>query len=300
MKTENLQEYKELARMAAYWTSFNPDRWGDRTILEHEHQLLVDLEGVPEDEKQRYIDNYKKYFSSWLNAHSKCASSAITGGSGFDVRRAEKANNREQSRYEDFTQWREKALKAIVKRKEANRPESEKRAEVWKGLEKSILNSAATIHGLNIGIERGYSKSLFVNSIYNKVETFAKRGDIEMVEKAIKLVRRLNETMSSIITERHKFFNLLEVAEAAKEKSEDMFSKEATEVAFKGGVLVQNWAEDRVQLIFDEKPSADFIAQLKKAAFRWSPRFGAWQRQNTTNGVYAAKSFLEKNELIIK
>lgn len=56
--------------------------------------------------------------------------------------------------------------------------------------------------------------------------------------------------------------------------------------------MVRNTALDRVQLLFPDKPDADTRAQLKKSGFRWSPREGAWQRQLTRNGVWAAQGFL--------
>ncbi|EQB06247.1 hypothetical protein [Sphingobium baderi] len=57
---------------------------------------------------------------------------------------------------------------------------------------------------------------------------------------------------------------------------------------FPGVKLVQNTTLDRIQLLFEGKPEPDTIGQLKREAFRWSPREGAWQRQNTNNGVQAA------------
>ncbi|MFV0382269.1 MAG: hypothetical protein ACK5KR_08645, partial [Breznakia sp.] len=164
-------------------------------------------------------------------------------------------------------------------------------------LERDILSSAATIHGINTGIERGYHKALFVSSIYNKVETYAKHGDTDMVQRAIEAIRNFNETMSIVITERHKFFKLLGVAEANKEKQTNNATKENTEVSFKGGKVVNNFQENRIQLVFDEKPSPNIISQLKKAAFKWSPRFGAWQRQLTRNAIFATKHFLKSNNL---
>ena len=59
-------------------------------------------------------------------------------------------------------------------------------------------------------------------------------------------------------------------------------------LSFDGVKLVQNATLDRVQLVFDGKPDPETIALLKKSAFRWSPREGAWQRQNTNNGVQAS------------
>ena len=56
--------------------------------------------------------------------------------------------------------------------------------------------------------------------------------------------------------------------------------------------MVRNTALDRVQLVFPDKPDAETRSQLKKSGFRWSPREGAWQRQLTRNGVWAAQGFL--------
>jgi len=289
---ESLQEFKELAYRAFYWTSFSPDKRGDQTIKEHEDQLNDDLQNMPESEKQRYIENYKKLFSSWLHAHSNCASSAVTGGSGFNVRRAEKANNREHNKLVEFSEWREKSLKAISKRVQDSKPESEKRSENWIYLEKDILHSASVIHGINKGIERGSSKALFVSSIYNKVETYAKKGDTEIVQQAINTIRKFNETMSIVITKRHKFFKLLEIAESKKERKEENSERENSEISIQGGKVIQNWKEDRIQFIFDAKPERAIIDILKKKAFKWSPTNSAWQRQNTNNALQATKEIL--------
>lgn len=40
----------------------------------------------------------------------------IARGSKFNVQRAEKANRREHAKYEQFMQWRERALKAIERK----------------------------------------------------------------------------------------------------------------------------------------------------------------------------------------
>lgn len=79
-----------------------------------------------------------------------------------------------------------------------------------------------------------------------------------------------------------------EASEAAKAAGIEHESK-----PFPGGRLVLNRAIDRVQLVFDEKPDAETIAQLKSRAFRWSPREGAWQRQLTRNGLWAAEAIVK-------
>lgn len=57
---------------------------------------------------------------------------------------------------------------------------------------------------------------------------------------------------------------------------------------FEGGEAVANQEENRLQLIFDEKPSEEQRSKLKSWGFRWSPSNKAWQRQLNGNAIYAA------------
>jgi hypothetical protein len=60
----------------------------------------------------------------------------------------------------------------------------------------------------------------------------------------------------------------------------------------KEGLRMENNHEAaRIQLFFDGKPDEETRARLKASGFRWSPRFGAWQRQNTPNGLAVARQF---------
>ena len=54
-------------------------------------------------------------------------------------------------------------------------------------------------------------------------------------------------------------------------------------------------SEERIRLHFEGKPEPDMIAKLKQAAFKWSPRNMAWQRQLTDNAYYAASRVLAGN-----
>ena len=50
---------------------------------------------------------------------------------------------------------------------------------------------------------------------------------------------------------------------------------------FTGGEAVVNLANNRLQLMFDEKPSDDKINALKTSGFKWAPKGKAWQRPLT-------------------
>lgn len=72
-------------------------------------------------------------------------------------------------------------------------------------------------------------------------------------------------------------------------KSEAAREIEHKEQTFGGVRVIYNKTLDRIQLVFPSKPDDEQRAILKRRAFRWSPREGAWQRQLTRNGVWAAE-----------
>lgn len=72
--------------------------------------------------------------------------------------------------------------------------------------------------------------------------------------------------------------------------------KENKTHSFKGFEVVENYDEDRLQLIFEGKPSEETRALLKRHAFKWSPRFGAWQRQLTDNARRAFRIIKDQLE----
>lgn len=57
---------------------------------------------------------------------------------------------------------------------------------------------------------------------------------------------------------------------------------------FNGGETVINTDKNRLQLLFDEKPSEEQRTILKSNGFKWAPSDKAWQRQLNENAFYAA------------
>jgi len=57
---------------------------------------------------------------------------------------------------------------------------------------------------------------------------------------------------------------------------------------FSGGKAVINEAENRLQLLFDDKPGEAERTELKRNGFKWTPSQGAWQRQLTRNAIHSA------------
>ena len=59
-----------------------------------------------------------------------------------------------------------------------------------------------------------------------------------------------------------------------------------------GFTLRENKEENRIQFIFDGKPSEEVRSALKHGGFRWSPTNNAWQAFLTNRGRYQAKIVL--------
>ncbi len=57
---------------------------------------------------------------------------------------------------------------------------------------------------------------------------------------------------------------------------------------FRGGEAVVNLANNRLQLLFNEKPEQDALTVLKQNGFRWAPSAKAWQRKLDPKAFAAA------------
>jgi hypothetical protein len=65
-------------------------------------------------------------------------------------------------------------------------------------------------------------------------------------------------------------------------------------ITFPGGELVENLEINRVQFIFEGKPSEEIRATLKAHGFHWAPSEGAWQRQRTAQAIWAARGLADE------
>jgi hypothetical protein len=80
--------------------------------------------------------------------------------------------------------------------------------------------------------------------------------------------------------------------EALKAASE----REQVEIAKEGFKVVQNVEENRLQFVFDGKPSEAVRKIMKSNGFRWAPSQEAWQRQLTNNAIWSGKRAMAEIE----
>lgn len=289
---ESLEHLWGAAVRAFSGTSQVPEERAAQYIRDYEQELHADVATMPEDEKLAYISKYGEWVSALFARHSRIASAMIVGPARFPTARNNRANNAYDSAVNEFRTWREKYLKGIQRRIEDAKPQEQKDDEEWRAIKSDIMQSAALVFGIDTKREP-YNRSLIVSNLYNRMETLAKNGKVEMLLRAAELIKRLNEKFKAeggkeVFTSRHKFWKLAEAAEAQIAKKEAMADLEDKEYEFEGGKIVLAFSENRLQIYHDSKPPYEVISLLKKEAWKWSRNNQCWQRQLTRNACYSA------------
>ncbi len=288
-----LEDYFKSACSSFNCSSHNPDERGESLIADYEKMLHRDLSGMPEDQHERYINNFKQHISNIISTNSRCASAMVVGPAGFNIRRNEKHLNAHSNAVDSFTKWRERALNAISKAIEAAKPEEQRLEETWKKIKNDIDDTALHLIAIDEGRASG-ARPLFVSNLYGRIATIANNGNVEMVDRVIAHIREWNSKMKKpIFTERHSIFKLPQLVRTMVQKREEAANRENKEIAFEGGKVVFNYEEERIQILFDVIPGSDMRSNLKSRAFKWSPRNKVWQRQLTSNAIDAAERILD-------
>lgn len=289
---ENFADMWNLAVRAFEGTSYSPEERAALYIRDYERALQDDLKALPEDDKPDYIAKFRARVSDLFERHSRILSPMITGPARFPSARNAKANNAYDNAVGEFEEWRKKYAKRAAQRVEDAKPQEQKESEEWARVKSDITNTAATIEAIDKGTYCGI-RSLFVSGLYGRLSTLANAGKSELITKALNYIREINQSLPKpIFTDRHKVWQLVEVAAASIRAEAERKEAPTAELTFTGGRILKNYAEDRLQILFDGKPDSVTIRNLKKNGFRWSPRYMAWQRQLTDNAYYAAARVL--------
>jgi len=282
-----LNSFLQLAIRAHNGTSFTPEKRGKDYIESYSAELVEDLAKLPEDARADYEERYKRFFSAWLNAKCNCLSTMITGGSNFPVRRAEKANNTERRRSDEFRQFREKYFARIARneRREArensdplaemrDKLENAEKLQKWMVAANKVVNNkkldeAGKIAGLvALGFTEGRARQILTPDSCNRIGFAAYQ-----LQNNNANIKRMRERVAE-----------LEAKAAAT----------TTETEREDGIkIVENAEADRLQIFFPGKPDAETIGKLKRNAFKWSPSQGCWQRQLTGNAIHAMRQIIQ-------
>lgn len=281
---------EESARAAKQANSFSDYVENSAT---KDYQSMVDI-AVEIAEKQKEcvdpsnhekIDNTLERYCHRLaeninNNNRICASVPsimIAGGSNFPVRKKEKQNQQLERNYQEY-----KAIQGLLDKiksigtggissddKNATDKLKEKLESLqsWQAQAKEV-NKYYRTHGTCVGFtgiseERAKDLDETARSYHGKpYPSFSLSNN--------------NQNMSAIKKRIASLENVQNIAEDSGWK-------------FENGEVVLNKEENRVQLLFDEKPSEEMRSKLKSHGFKWAPSQKAWQRMLNGNGIYAAK-----------
>ena len=263
--------------------SMDPERMGHHICIECSDELNEFLANIPTELQAEYEAKYLNKWREWLAALSRCYSVLVTGPARFNNRRHERMNDYERAARQRLRDWSEKVVKRI------NR---QQRLTGWQEVERlqSKLDTLTELH------EKMKAA--------NKIVRSKKMSEEEQIDGLVAL--GLNEQQAVEIlkpTERWQSVgfptyqlqnNLAKIkdTQAAIERHKAMAEAEDKEIAFNGGRVVVCNSDERMRFYFDTIPSVEVRNLMKRNAFKWSPKNGAWQRQLTANCKFDTKRIL--------
>jgi hypothetical protein len=273
-----LEDLWDLCYRAHTWTSFTPDKRATRYIVEYSEILENDLKELGENQGN-YKEKFIKHFADWMASKGRCASTMITGGANFDVRRNQKALNAERNKNEAFTKWREKYFKS-VNRESTLSPEEE--------LDNALaeLDEAKARQELMKEANSILRKHKDLNAFDHAKMLLEMGFDIELIREASQFNDKLIFASFSLTNNNAKIKRLEQKVFTMKKRIET--KKDFEDVKFEGGYWTIS--DDRVKIFHDEKPSKEVIQNLKSNGFRWSPNWKCWCRKHTENAIRVVKS----------
>ena len=280
---KSVSELEKVAVNACRMISMDPERMGHHICIECSEDLNEFLAKIPEELRAEYEAKYLQKWREWLGALSRCYSVLVTGPARFNNRRHEKMNDYERAARQRLQDWSEKVVKRI------NRQE---RLTGWQEVER-LQEKVDTLQCLQDTMKAA-----------NKVCRSTKLSEVEKVDELVALgikekdaVMLLHPTQSwqSVGFATYQLQNNLakiKATQAAIERHKAMAEAEDKEITFNGGRVVVCNSDERMRFYFDEIPSVEVRNMMKRNAFKWSPKNGAWQRQLTANCKFDTKRIL--------
>jgi len=288
----------ELAARSHMGTSWDPEKRAQQEIegfAGYVQEVYDNLKPYARTEAQkafldteikRFQDGFAQHYNALLARKGQTMSTFITGGSGFNVKRAEKANAAERSKYTEMIEFRDRAKAAILR--ELKKMAVEEAGGELEVLKKKIADAI-----------RNHEFMVKTNVIVRK-----KIPDDQKIKEIQALAPVSETTIRKILTPHYMgrigfpayaLSNDTANIHRMEERVKELEKKEATpsaDIEFEGGSIKDNATEDRVQIFFDKKPEQAMIDKLKGEGWRWSPSSGSWQRKRTDQAMWSAERIL--------
>ena len=231
------------------------------------------------DKLDALLDRYARRLAQWTNDYNRngasCPSVLVCGAGNFPVRKKARQNAREDSlwaEYKDIEAILDKIKSVGTGPVDLTDPYAREMLGAQLRRLQHQLDEGKTLRGFP-----GMSDDLAArnDAAIASAPAFAQRPmpDFELASLRGK-IKRVQARMAEL--------DRLQAQQAIPAAAEE----------HDGFQIVRNAEQNRLQIIFDDKPDETIRAALKSNGFRWSPRNNAWQRQLTDNAERAAKRAL--------
>lgn len=281
----------ELFERASSLTSHVPELRAEQYRLEYLADIHHHAEVCGDHLTQGDLDRLSSAWGSWLAASGRCASTFITGASNFPTRRARKASDSADKRYQELVDVRKRIIKRCARDAKATEVEAAggplavlrqeiTDLEVWREMAKAAnciirakpRNECTEVkieRLMDIGVKLPQAEALFVKD-------FGGRYGFADYE--------LTNSLAQLKSKRARLVEL-ERRDADAIKSDDR-------TVYGDVTVIVSYADDRIRIRHANKPPADIRAALKASGWRWSRLNGAWQRQLTDTARLSAEELL--------
>lgn len=245
-----------------------------------------------EERIQRLFDRFVDKLAANINAQNSntasCPSVMISGAGNFPVRKKEKQNKRSEKlsdEYDYIMQIPDKIRDignntAIYSDEDDAIERLEEKAETYREYLDRMKKENAYYR--KHGTMKGYEG--ITDEDAAKLDAEIKHSFYQVPFPAYELT----SARQKIKTAEERAEQLKKLKAKAEQPAEDNYPH------VDGVEVVENAEAMRIQLLFNGKPSEEVRGVLKAHGFRWSPSFGAWQRQLTENGKCATRKALEE------
>lgn len=217
-------EFLELGARSYQWSSHTPEKRAAsdfasfRLMIEkqscqwHAKATTPKMHALADTLAADYAAGYMAQYRNVAAARSRVASSFVTGGSGFNARRNQKAQATYTKRAQEMDAWLERFQKNATKQLAAHIPADDKIAQELKGAARRNLIMCGQI---DAGQWPGFNRQSFANSTASRIRTAHKRGHTEAVAAVLAWLKEEQTNLlatghlkTPMLTDRHSIWTL--------------------------------------------------------------------------------------------
>lgn len=283
-EANSFRDYKEGSATAEYKADV------DAAIALAEKQKQ-NVSAFYHDKIDGLLDAYARRMAKWTNDFNRnrasCPSILICGGGNFPVKKKEKQNARTDTLMREYDE-----IQSLLTKIES----------IGTGaIDFADPNARQMLAERVDSLQKELDIDKAMNAYYRKHKTM--QGFEGISDETAKAIDERITNDYSWCKKPAPDFELTSVRERLKRAQARLAEYDSlhapqeenaaeSDIAFEGGYITRNIEENRLQIIFDEKPDEETRQKLKSNGFHWSPRNSAWQRQLTQNAERAAKKIL--------